>query len=64
MIPTNLRGKPKHKLIKIVRSMHQSIKTNCYDCMGGQKKVDCKLTHCSLYKLRPWAKNINNSKDS
>ena len=47
------------KIIRRVRILETAIKKNCYDCMGGQKKLDCELETCSLYPFRPWAKKDN-----
>lgn len=47
----------KNQLVKIIREFEAAIKTNCYDCMGGQKKLDCEQETCALYPFRPWAKN-------
>jgi len=53
----NLKAFKKNQLIKIIRSLEKAIKLNCYDCQGGQKRLDCKLRGCSLYPFRPWAKS-------
>jgi len=53
----NLKSLKKNQLIRIIRAFEKAIKLNCYDCMGGQKKIDCQLRKCPLYHFRPWAKN-------
>ena len=53
----NLRKQRKNVAIKCVRTIQDAIKQYCYDCMGGQKKIDCQLTKCPLYPHRPWSKN-------
>jgi len=58
----NLKSFKKNQLIKIVRDFEKAIKLNCYDCMGGQKKIDCELEKCTLYPFRPWARKAT-SKD-
>ena len=52
----NLRSVPKPKIIQMIRKMKAAIKENCYDCTGGQKRLDCKNKNCALYQFRPWAK--------
>ena len=51
----NLKSLPKNAVIKLHRETEEIIKRKCYDCMCGQKKLDCQLTACPLYSLRPWA---------
>ena len=51
-----LKSSSKYSIIKSHREMEKSIKSKCFDCMGGQKKIDCELKDCSLYKFRPWSK--------
>jgi len=46
----------KYSIIRKLRTIEGVIKKNCYDCMGGQKRVDCELETCSLFSFRPWAK--------
>jgi len=53
---TSLRPFPKLKIIRQLRIIEKAIKKKCYDCQGGQKRVDCELETCSLYQFRPWAK--------
>jgi hypothetical protein len=53
----NLRAKNKNQLINVIRELEKAVKDKCYDCMGGQKRTDCHITDCSLYKFRPWSKN-------
>ena len=51
-----LKSLSKYSIIKSYREMEKAIKSKCFDCMGGQKKIDCELNGCSLYKFRPWSK--------
>ena len=51
-----LRSASKDSIIKSHRELEQSIKANCYDCMGHQKKIDCEKSDCPLYKFRPWSR--------
>lgn len=53
----NLKSLKKYQIIKFIRNYEKRIKSKCYDCMAGQKKIDCRLEECSLYSFRPWAKN-------
>jgi len=53
----------KNQLKRIINKYKLGIKKNCYDCMGYQKKTDCKLEKCSLFAFRPWAKNNQNLKE-
>lgn len=39
---------------KRIRELENAIKADCFDCMGGQKKVDCCLEECALYPYRPF----------
>ena len=50
----NLRSVSKQKIIRMIRQMETAIKKNCYDCMAGQKRLDCKDKKCNLYSYRPW----------
>ena len=36
--------------------IERAIKLNCFECMGRQKKTDCRLEKCFLFEFRPWAK--------
>jgi len=54
-----VRRLKKREFVKIIRKFERAIKNNCYDCMGGQKKLDCDLETCSLYPFRPWVKKDN-----
>jgi len=54
-----MKHKTKKQLSKSVKAIKQAIKLNCYDCMGGQKKVDCEMKKCDLFSFRPWANKIN-----
>lgn len=58
----SLVGKSKNKLKQIIKEMQKAIKLNCYDCMGGHKKLDCQKEdyYCFLAPYRPWAKNNEN----
>jgi len=56
-MPNNLRTKTKNQLINNIRGFERAIKLKCYDCMGGQKKIDCQTKDCNLYRFRPWSKN-------
>ncbi len=62
-IKKNLRKTNKNQIIKNIREIQKAIQLKCYDCMGGQKKIDCELEDCSLYNFRPWAKNNQNFSD-
>lgn len=55
---TSLKPISKMKIIRKVRLLETAIKKNCYDCMAGQKRLDCEIETCSLYPFRPWAKRI------
>jgi len=50
----NLKSQPRNNLIKVIRNAEEIVKLKCYDCMCGQKKLDCQLANCPLYPLRPW----------
>lgn len=52
-----LKSSSKYSIIKSHREMEKAIKAKCFDCMGGQKKIDCELLECSLYPFRPWSKD-------
>ncbi len=52
---TDLRKQKKNELIRKIRILEKAIKARCYECMSGQKKVDCQLELCNLYRFRPWA---------
>ena len=54
-----LKGERKFAIIKSHRELEEAIKKNCYDCMGHQKKIDCELEKCPLYRFRPWSKGRN-----
>ena len=56
MKTNNLKSLSKYKIIEKLRVMEKGIKLNCYDCMGGQKRTDCRLNKCPLYNFRPWSK--------
>ena len=58
----NLRSMKKNELIRYIRKLETAIKLHCYECMGGQKRLDCELTHCHLYQHRPWTKNKRREK--
>lgn len=49
-----IRHLKKYQIIRIVRVLEKSVKLKCYDCMGGRKKIDCEITDCPLFLLRPW----------
>lgn len=51
-----LKSSSKYSIIKSHREMEQCIRSKCFDCMCDQKKTDCELNDCSLYKFRPWSK--------
>ncbi|HEY9187490.1 MAG TPA: hypothetical protein VIR55_06265 [Ignavibacteria bacterium] len=51
-----LRTLSKDNIIRSHRKMEDAIKEKCFDCMGGQKRIDCELDSCSLYLFRPWSK--------
>lgn len=55
-----LRARSKNELIRKIRKLEKAIKLHCYACVGGYKKFDCEIEDCSLYSLRPWAKNNEN----
>lgn len=59
----NLKQAKKNELTKEVRKLKLFIKAKCFDCMAGQKKVDCELERCPLYSFRPWAKNTPSNED-
>jgi len=54
---SNLKSKSKNELIRKIRKLQKAIKLDCYDCMGGQKRIDCELEKCSLFQFRPWSKH-------
>ena len=59
-----MKHKTKKQLNKLIKEMQVAIKTDCFDCTGGQKKIDCELKTCALYRFRPWATNSDSVKDS
>lgn len=52
----NLKSLKKALIIKSHRNLEEAIKANCYDCMGCQKRIDCEVGKCPLYRYRPWSK--------
>jgi len=54
IIINNLRKAQKSQLIRVIRHQERAIIEKCYDCMAGQKKIDCQLSRCPLYVYRPW----------
>ncbi len=60
----SLKPVRKNELIRMIRNMQVAIKLKCYDCMGGQKRVDCELGDCTLWPFRPWAKNLQTNEDN
>ncbi len=54
-----LKSESKYSIIKSHRELEEAVKAKCYDCMGGQKKIDCCLKDCPLYQFRPWSKGRN-----
>ena len=52
-----LKSNSKYSIIKSHRELEDAIKAKCFDGMGGQKKIDCELFDCSLYRFRPWVKD-------
>lgn len=55
MKSNDLRKQNKNELIRKIRILEKVIKAKCYECMSGQKKIDCVSLECSLYEFRPWA---------
>ena len=54
-----VRNLGKRQLAKIIRKYERAIRGHCYECMGGQKRLDCEIETCPLYPLRPWAGKAN-----
>jgi len=52
-----LKSLRKTQIVKHYRIIEEAIKIKCFDCMAGQKKIDCELKDCSLYQFRPWSKD-------
>lgn len=59
----NLKSQPKNTIIKLYRETEEVIKRKCYECQCGQKKLDCQLTSCPLYPLRPWVNKQSREND-
>jgi len=51
-----LKSLKKGQIIKSYREIEISIKSKCFDCVGGMKKTDCEIKDCPLYRFRPWSK--------
>ncbi|MDD3480689.1 MAG: hypothetical protein PHW75_00465 [Patescibacteria group bacterium] len=49
-----MKRQKKNDLYKEIKSLRAAVKENCYDCMCGQKKVDCDNPDCPLYLFRPF----------
>ncbi|RJO60239.1 hypothetical protein C4544_05710 [candidate division WS5 bacterium] len=46
----------KRKKISLeITSLKQAIKSNCIECLCGQK-MDCEIAECSLFQYRPYRK--------
>jgi len=54
-----MKRQKKSQMTKKLANYKKAIKEKCYDCMCGQKKIDCEINHCSLYPYRPFRKRSN-----
>jgi hypothetical protein len=45
-----------------LKKQETAIKYHCYQCNGDRKKVDCEISDCPLYQLRPFGKHSKKDK--
>lgn len=51
---SKMRGEKRKEKTKKIADLKLAIKLKCYECMCGQKKIDCKIEDCHLYPYRPF----------
>lgn len=49
-----MKQKKRKQLTTRVDDYKKAIKKNCYECMGGYKRIDCEIEACALYPFRPF----------